>query len=247
MISPAVSRHRIVDRAPYAAALQVPTAPVPRPGDDEYPSAATRVAGRYRYDRRTGEWWWSPEMFTLHGLPTESPQPDPEMYLRYQHAEDRARLVEAISAACTTGRDFVLETRIIGADGQERDVVLVGEPQLDGGTVTAVDGMAIDITECHPPGSPTERAQALQAEVGQLRAAMASRAAIEQAKGILMLLTSCSDQVAFDLLAHISSHTHRKVRDVALVITESAAGRTRLPDDVRAIIRDACPPSQPLR
>ena len=80
-----------------------------------------------------------------------------------------------------------------------------------------------------------------------MRAAMASRAAIEQAKGILMLLTCCGDQVAFDLLAHISSHTHRKVRDVALVITEYAAGRTHLPDDIRAIIRDACPPPQPLR
>jgi hypothetical protein len=113
--------------------------------------------------------------------------------------------------------------------------------------VLAVEGMAIDITECHPPGSPTERAQALETEVGQLRAAMASRACIEQAKGILMLLTSCGDQVAFDLLAHISSHTHRKVRDIARVITDSAAGRTRLPDDVRASIRDACPPSRPLR
>jgi AmiR/NasT family two-component response regulator len=71
---------------------------------------------------------------------------------------------------------------------------------------------------------------------------MSSRAAIEQAKGILMLLTSCSEQVAFDLLAHISSHTHRKVRDVANAITDSASGRTPLPDDVRAILRDACPP-----
>jgi AmiR/NasT family two-component response regulator len=80
-----------------------------------------------------------------------------------------------------------------------------------------------------------------------MRAAMASRAAIEQAKGILMLLTSCGEQVAFDLLAHISSHTHRKVRDIAEVITRSAAERARLPEDVRAIIRDACPPAQPLR
>ena len=40
---------------------------------------------------------------------------------------------------------------------------------------------------------------ALRTEVEQLRAAMASRAVIEQAKGILMLLTSCSDKVAFDL------------------------------------------------
>ena len=92
-----------------------------------------------------------------------------------------------------------------------------------------------------------DRVQALELEVVQLRTAMSSRAVIEQAKGVLMLLTSCGDQVAFDLLAHISSHTHRKVRDVAHVITESAAGHARLPDDVRAIIRDACPPSQPLR
>ena len=186
-------------------------------------------------------------MFTLHGLPLEAPQPDTETYLGYQRAEDRARLLEAMSAACAVGRDFALETRIVRADGVERDVVLVGECRTDDdGAVTAVEGMAIDITECHPPGSPTDRAQALQVEVGQLRAAMASRASIEQAKGILMLLTSCSDQVAFDLLAHISSHTHRKVRDIAQVITESASGRGRLPDDIRAIVRDACPPSQPL-
>jgi hypothetical protein len=49
--------------------------------------------------------------------------------------------------------------------------------------------------------------------------------------------------VAFDLLAHISSHTHRKVRDVAVAITESASGHGRLPDDIRGILRDACPPS----
>jgi hypothetical protein len=176
-------------------------------------------------------------MFALHGLPAGSPQPDTQ-----------ARLLAALSSACATGQDFALETCVIWADGQERDVVLVGECRTDdNGVVIAVEGLAIDITECHPPGSPGERARALQAEVGQLRAAMASRAAIEQAKGILMLLTSCSDEVAFDLLAHISSHTHRKVRDVALVITESASGRGQLPDDVRAIVRDACPPPQPLR
>jgi hypothetical protein len=187
-------------------------------------------------------------MFTLHGLPPDASQPDTETYLRYQHAEDRGRLLAAMSSACSSGRDFALETRIIRTDGRERDVVLVGECRTDDrGAVTAIEGMAIDISECHPPGSPTDRAQALQAEVEQLRAAMASRAAIEQAKGILMLLTSCSDQVAFDLLAHISSHTHRKVRDIAQVITESASGRGQLPDDVRAIVRDACPPSQPLR
>ena len=241
MSTPALSQPRAVDRAVHGAAGARALARATQ-------AASQRVVGRYRYDRRADSWWWSPEMFALYGLPTDSPQPDTEMYLRYQYPQDRARVIEAISGACAMGRSFALETRILRADGRERDVVLVGEPLADDtGVVLAVEGMAVDITECHPPGSPVERAHALEVEVGQLRAAMASRAAIEQAKGILMLLTSCSDQVAFDLLAHISSHTHRKVRDVAQVITESATGQNRLPDDIRAIIRDACPPAKPLR
>ena len=74
---------------------------------------------------------------------------------------------------------------------------------------------------------------------------MASRACIEQAKGILMLLTGCTDAVAFALLTHISGHTHRKVREVALAITASASGAAPLPADIRAIVRDACPPPAP--
>jgi hypothetical protein len=206
-----------------------------------------QLTGRFRYDRRQNRWWWSPELFALHGLPPGSPQPDTDGCLRVQHAEDRGRILAALSTACGSGGAFALETRVVRTDGQTRSILLVGEPQLDAaGQVAAVEGMAVDVTHCHPPGSEGERARALEAEVAQMRAAMASRAAIEQAKGILMLLTSCGDQGAFDLLAHISSHTHRKVRDVAEVITRSASGQTRLPDDVRAIIRDACPPAQPL-
>ena len=87
---------------------------------------------------------------------------------------------------------------------------------------------------------------ALRTEVDQLRTAMASRAVIEQAKGVLMLLTGCSEQAAFELLTHISSHTHRKVRDVAGELVSSACGRAPLPSDVKVILRDACPPSAPL-
>jgi len=237
MSSPALARKRTTDDAGTAPPETRPGIGVP---------VAPRVAARYRYDTATGSWWWSPEMYLLHGLPPGTSAPDTEAFLAYQRAEDRGRVRAAVSAACATGRPFALETRIVRADGCERTVVLTGEPMPDrGGSVMSVDGVCIDLTECRLPDSEGSRTEALQAEVGQLRAAMASRAEIEQAKGILMLLTTCGDQVAFDLLAHISSHTHRKVRDVAHVITESAAGHARLPDDVRAIIRDACPPSQP--
>lgn len=90
------------------------------------------------------------------------------------------------------------------------------------------------------------RIAALEAEVEQLRTAMASRACIEQAKGVLMLLTGCGPDAAFGVLTHMSSHTHRKVRDVAQVIIGSAAGRGTLPPDICAILRDACPPGSGL-
>jgi hypothetical protein len=203
-----------------------------------------RVAGRYRYDRRTSAWWWSPEMFALHGLRPDTAQPCTEVLLHHQHPDDRMRTLEALTGACTTGTPFTVQSRIVRDDGEERTVVLLGEPELEpGGGVNAVEGLCIDVTGALPQPPEAGRVRALEAEVEQLRAAMASRATIEQAKGILMLLTTCSEQVAFDLLAHISSHTHRKVRDVAQSITESATGSTRLPDDVCAIIRDACPPT----
>ncbi len=250
MSSSTVSRPRVPIRPSHVAPAPHHQLAAPDPCAEpiaEPVPPPERVVGRYRYDHRSDSWWWSPEMFALHGLATEVRQPATDEYLRYQHAEDRPRILEAIAPSCTDGRAFTLETRIVRADGQDRAVVLVGEPQRDAaGEVTAVEGMCVDITECRS-GPALDRTRALEAEVAQMRAAMASRAAIEQAKGILMLLTSCGEQVAFDLLAHISSHTHRKVRDIAEVITRSAAERARLPEDVRAIIRDACPPAQPLR
>src|SRR3712207_5753685 len=115
------------------------------------------------------------------------------------------------------------------------------------GVVRRVEGVCADVTGTRPVDTEADRSEALQAEVTQMRAAMASRAVIEQAKGILMLLTNCREQVAFELLTHISSHTHRKVRDVAQALTESAAGEARLPGDVAAILRDACPPDRHVR
>ena len=57
----------------------------------------------------------------------------------------------------------------------------------------------------------------------QMQAAMASRAVIEQAKGIVMGDRRCSADEAFALLSKLSQDTNRAVRDVAAVIVESAA------------------------
>jgi len=59
-------------------------------------------------------------------------------------------------------------------------------------------------------------------EAAGLRTAMASRAVIEQAKGILMGRDHCTAEEAFDLLKRISSHRNVKLRDIAQAVVEEA-------------------------
>jgi GAF domain-containing protein len=58
-------------------------------------------------------------------------------------------------------------------------------------------------------------------QVQQMRQAMASRATIEQAKGILMRDRGCTPEEAFEILKTMSSQTHRKLRDVAQAVVET--------------------------
>jgi len=184
-------------------------------------------------------------VYALHGIPVGSVEPSLGLLLAHVETSNRPALREALRAAGTVGTPFVREYRVLRVDGRQRTALLVCEPETGPrGTVTALTGLVVDVTESRDEPPADEQVQRLATEVEQLRSAMASRAAIEQAKGILMLLMGCGDQVAFDLLAHISSHTHRKVRDVAVCVIESASGRTALPDDVREILHDACPPSR---
>jgi hypothetical protein len=233
---PTAAHRRAPDRSP---ALTSPPASAPA-------ARGTGAPGRYRYDVATDRWWWSPEAFAVLGLPPTRPTAD--LLLRAVHRDDRPRVRRAVADSCSTGTPFALEHRVLHPDGRLRTVVLVGEPETaPGGGITALCWMLVDITDgqlAEPP-APDEQVRVLMTEVEQLRQAMASRAAIEQGKGILMLLMGCGDQVAFDLLAHISSHTHRKVRDVAGAIIDSASAGHPLPDDIRAILRDACPPGRP--
>lgn len=229
-----------------------PARPAPQPARSAI--AARRLAGRYRYDRRAGTWSWSPEMAVLLNLARNGAHPCTELLVRSLHPGDRPRTLDAIAGACTAGLPFALRVRLGSRSGGERPAVLIGEPVVDAaGAVDALEGVLVEVPPDPGPPEPRQgadddgdgedRVHALETEVTQLRTAMSSRAAIEQAKGILMLLTGCTEQVAFELLSHISGHTHRKLREVAQAITASASGGPALPADIRAILRDACPPA----
>jgi GAF domain-containing protein len=58
----------------------------------------------------------------------------------------------------------------------------------------------------------------------QMKEAMASRATIEQAKGVLMAVHRCGPDEAFARLVTVSQHTHRKLREVARDLVAQVAG-----------------------
>lgn len=59
----------------------------------------------------------------------------------------------------------------------------------------------------------------------QLRQAMASRASIEQAKGILMGAQGCDPDEAFEMLVRASQRENRKLREIAEQIVEAVRQR----------------------
>jgi len=74
-------------------------------------------------------------------------------------------------------------------------------------------------------GNAQAAAQAVE-DAANMRQAMASRAVIEQAKGILMERYKLTSEQAFTLLTHASQHSNVKLRAVAdeLVATGALLG-----------------------
>jgi len=61
----------------------------------------------------------------------------------------------------------------------------------------------------------------------QMKAAMANRAVIEQAKGIVMRDRGCNADEAFDALALLSQQTHTKLRDVAQQLVDQVSSTSQ--------------------
>lgn len=61
------------------------------------------------------------------------------------------------------------------------------------------------------------------ARAEQMKQAMATRAVIEQAKGIIMRDRGCTPDEAFDALARMSQQSHTKLRDVAKKLVDEAS------------------------
>jgi hypothetical protein len=110
------------------------------------------------------------------------------------------------------GRDLIERwaTTTAGDDGATEGLLSAAE-----GRVTAAEERA---------GAAEGRADAAEHESEQLQRAMATRASIEQAKGILMQRHGIDPDRAFDLLRRISMRYNVKLHDIAEGLVREASG-----------------------
>ncbi|WP_345561309.1 ANTAR domain-containing protein [Streptomyces plumbiresistens] len=78
----------------------------------------------------------------------------------------------------------------------------------------------------------------LRAKNEQLARALASRAVIDQARGMVMALAPCSSERAWDVLVDVSQHCNIKLRDVAVALVVTTNDRT-LPEPIQRELRRA--------
>lgn len=78
----------------------------------------------------------------------------------------------------------------------------------------------------------------LRARNEQLEQALESRAVIDQARGMVMVLAPCSSERAWGLLVEVSQHCNVKLRDVAAALVATTKGQ-ELPEALRREWRGA--------
>ncbi|MEV7890432.1 ANTAR domain-containing protein [Streptomyces sp. NPDC002817] len=76
----------------------------------------------------------------------------------------------------------------------------------------------------------------LRAKNKQLEEALASRAVIDQARGMVMALAPCSSERAWDVLVGVSQHCNVKLRDVAAALVATTTNET-LPEPIQRELR----------
>ncbi|MBD5785962.1 PAS domain-containing protein [Cellulosimicrobium terreum] len=152
------------------------------------------VVGQYRVELGTGTWWWSDEVYAMHGWAPGDVEPGLDAMRSRKHPDDRSRVVKAATDALRSGRPFSSSHRIVDGHGRTRSVVVTGQGRKDArGRVVEIAGYVVDIT-------PVQR-EVLDREANRaVSRAFVSAAAVEQAKGVLMAVHGVGDVAAAQLL-----------------------------------------------
>ncbi|TQL04265.1 PAS and ANTAR domain-containing protein [Cellulomonas sp. SLBN-39] len=174
--------------------------------------AGTAPAPRLTGSPAQGTWWWSDGCYALHGFTPGDVVPTTELMRAHVHAEDRQRWWDALTDEDTTPRQT--RFRLRDAGGRERTVVGVCRGLGDG----RVEAVLVDLTSA-------VAAEGARLATEQIAASAASRATIEQAKGVVAAAYGVSVEAAFAVLREASMRSNVGLRAVAARLVAHVEGR----------------------
>jgi PAS domain S-box-containing protein len=94
-----------------------------------------------------GFYYWSPELFRMHGLDPSNKPPSVQEYLDCVHPQDRESMANLIKGVLAEASPFDATKRIVRPDGEVRYIRCVGAPVLENQSLKKYVGSAIDVTE----------------------------------------------------------------------------------------------------
>ncbi len=182
------------------------------------PVAVSIDLAAFRWDVRSGEWWWSPELYRLYGYETGEVVPSLTLLLAHQHDADRERAEQAFDRLIRDLKPFVFEHRAVTRTTQPRVVILSVKPIVNSsGRPDYVVGTAFDVSEARRihHAADEETVGGLQAQIRRLSYAAETRELISRATGVLIERHKITADEAFTLLRTASQVACRKLPDVA--------------------------------
>jgi PAS domain S-box-containing protein len=181
--------------------------------------------GWFRFYFDDDRWEWSPQVERMHGYLPGSVTPTTEMVLAHKHPDDYRQIADTLDVIRQSRQPFSSRHRIIDVQGRVHHVVVVGDLLREAdGTVMATQGYYVDVT-------PLERERQDQVTAA-VTAIAETRAEIERAKGMLMLIYGMDEAPAFELLKWRSQETNVKLRLLAAQLAKdfvALSGSKELP------------------
>ena len=158
-------------------------------------------------------WEWSDEVARMHGYEPGAVVPTTKLLLSHKHPDDRAHVQDLLDYALQSEGSFSSRHRFIDTAGKVHDAIVVADRMLDeAGAVLGTAGYYIDLTTTFDETRHETRQEVLDEALPDL---FESRAAIEQAKGVLMYVYRVSADQAFRVLQWRSQETNVKLRALA--------------------------------
>src|SRR6202795_2473093 len=134
-----------------------------------YLSEGQRLAhiGSWAFDPG-GFYYWSPELFRMHGLDPAGKPPDVQEYLDRVHPHDRESMADLIKGVLEEASPFDATKRIVRPNGEIRYIRCVGAPVVENQSPKKYVGSAIDVTEHELLTQELRRREAYLAEAQRL-------------------------------------------------------------------------------